>query len=358
MTAKVSSASPVRPNGAVASRSLAILVPLLLIAFVLALVVQADAQRRQALNETIDGRRHAAAIAAEQANTSMVHAWGALAGAAEVGRLQGTIVSAPAIVAAAATRARPVVAAAVFDDQGRVSAATSGANIAIAAAARRAAQGSATWAGVAEANGVHTPVLTRRVGAFTVVSILDPAKLLPEDAKGARFYLAESGGHILATLPQSAEHAGADVRGLLGKDADADIDGFIGEDDKKAPIAIGVATVTTGNLRVLSAAPTRSPLAEMLRALLRNVLIAAAPILAVGALLLLLRQNQQRAKVAEEEVVRVEKRYRTAADGAKASIFEWNPTSGSIVISDQLAALLRANSSELSKNMNIRLKIC
>ena len=346
MKARLKSAPTTRRNGATATRSLAILVPLLLVAFVGALLVQADAQRRQALNESIEGRRAAAAVAAEQANASMVHAWGALAGAAELGRLQNLLVSAPGAVAAAAARARPVTGVAIFDDQGHETAATAGANVALAAAARAAAHGAATWAGVVDVTGAPTPALTRRVGGYTIFSLIDPARLLPDDARGAKFYLARADGLVLAAVP--AGHDGADLRSLFGDHADASVTGFIGVDGEKKPVAIGVASVATGDLRVLSAGVTRSPLSEMLRALVRNVLLAAAPVLAVGALLMLLRQNTRRAIVAEAEVARVEKRYRTAADGAKASIFEWNLETGVIALSDQLAALLRTNGGEIT----------
>ena len=131
------------------------------------------------------------------------------------------------------------------------------------------------------------PALTRRVNGYTIVSLLDPAKLLPDDAKGARFYLARADGLVLATAPATAGPVGGDVRALFGEHANAGVTGFIGIDDAKKPVAIGVASVATGDLRMLSAGVARSPLAEMLRALVRNILLAAAPVLAVGALLML-----------------------------------------------------------------------
>jgi two-component system, cell cycle sensor histidine kinase PleC len=319
---------------------------MLLVAFLLALLLQADAQRRQALHETTEQRRTAAAVAAAQADAAMVHAWGALAGAAEIGRLQGTLETAPGVVAAGAMRARPVAGVVVFDGAGRAIATAGKHDVAIAVAAREAAANAETWAGVAEARGRRGPALTRRVGGVTIVSLIDPVALLPEHADGRTYLVA--GGIVLAA-GGDADAQGADVRTLFGKNATESRDGFIGADAKtKAPMAIGVAAVATGDMRLLSAAPSRSPLMEMLRALLRNALLAAAPILAVGALLLLLRQNRDRAQAAEAEVVRVEKRYRTAAEGAQSSIYDWNTRTGIVTLSDQLAALLRAPGSELT----------
>ncbi len=337
-----------RAPAAAASRSLSLLVALLLGAFVFALVLQADAQRRAALNDTIDASRQAAALAASEANTAMVHAWGALAGAAEVARLQGTLGTAPGAVAAAALRARPVAGAVVFDEAGRVAAQAGAANVALAVAAREMTGREETWAGIAEARGRTAPALTRRVAGYTIVSVLDPARLLPAAANGARTYLVAD-GVVLAAAPAEAAPAGAELRTLFGENATADADGFIGaEDGARTPVAVGVARVETGDLRIVSAAAARSAWAEMLRAILRNALLAAAPILAVGALLLLLRQNTQRADEAEAEIARVEKHYSTAANGAKSSIFDWNTQTGVIAISDQLAALLRAPAGDLT----------
>jgi two-component system cell cycle sensor histidine kinase PleC len=177
--------------------------------------------------------------------------------------------------------------------------------------------------------------------------VLDPQELLPQSPHAGRAYLV-AGNRVLAASPRGDADAGADVRTLLGPQISADTDGFLGADGKGGQMAVGIAAVATGDLRILSAAPARSPLAEMLRALLRNALLAAAPILAVGALLLLLRQNTARAEVAEAEAVRVERKYRTAADGAKSSIFDFNPTSGVVAMSEQLAGLMRAPGAELS----------
>ncbi|MDZ4778137.1 MAG: PAS domain-containing sensor histidine kinase [Alphaproteobacteria bacterium] len=331
-----------RATGATTQRSLGLLVVLLLIGFALALFLRADAQRRESILRTIDERQSAAAVAAEQANSAMVHAWGALAGAAETARLRGLLESDPASIASAAARARPVAGVVVFDAQGRVVAATRDANTAIAAAGRSNAGTAEAWAGVgATPTGARAPVIVRAVGAYRIVSILDPAKLLPENAHGARFVLADADGVALAALPADAARLGDNARSALGGDPAARKNGFIAERNAAAPTAVGIAPVATGDFQILSAASTRSTMAMMLRALLANILLAAAPILAVGAMLLMLRQNQQRVRNAEDEVVRVEERYKLAANGAKAGIFEWSQGSDVILLSEQLTTILR-----------------
>lgn len=332
-----------------AQRSLGLLVVLLLVGFALALFLQADAQRRDSIMRTIGERREAAAVAAEQANTALVHAWGALAGAAEIARLRNLLDSDPSSVAIAAARARPVAGVVIFDGQGRVVAATADASASIAAAALANAGTAEAWAGVGVApSGARAPVILRTVGAHTIVSILDAAKLLPEDTRGARFVLADADGVALAAAPANAARLGHNAREALGGAVDDRKNGFIAAREGDAPVAVGIAPVATGDFQILSAASTRSPLAMMLRALLANILLAAAPILAVGAMVLMMRQNQQRVREAEEEVVRVEERYKLAANGAQAGIFEWSQASDEILLSEQLMTILRTPLPQIS----------
>ncbi|MBT9446561.1 MAG: PAS domain-containing sensor histidine kinase [Hyphomonadaceae bacterium] len=350
-TAKATAEKPRRqaPSGAAAQRSLGVLVVLLLLGFAAALFLQADAYRRETIIRTIGERRYAADVAAEQANSALVHAWGALAGAAEMARLRGGIGADPAAVAHAATRARPVAGAVVLDADGHAVASVGAADEAIAVAARRSAGPAEAWAGVGVSQaGARAPVILRMVGSYTIVSILDPAKLLPEDPRGGRFVLADADGIVLAASPADAAKTGENARAALGGDGASHADGFIADRDMPAPTAVGIANVSTGDFDILTAASTRSPLALMLRALLANALLAAAPILAVGALLLMMRQNVQRVRDAEEQIVRVEERYKLAANGAKAGIFEWSQANDVILLSEQLTAILRQGSAEIS----------
>jgi two-component system cell cycle sensor histidine kinase PleC len=331
-----------RAPGAATQRSLGLLVVLLLIGFALALFLRADGQRRDSILRTLDEREAAAAVVAEQANASMVHAWGALAGAAEVARLHGVLHSDPGAVAAAATRARPVSGAVVFDAQGRVIAATTNADQGVAASALQRAGGAEAWAGVGVSDsGLRAPVIVRRAGQHAIVSVLDPAKLLPDASRGARYVLADSDGMTIASLPVDAAPIGENARAALGGDPASRENGFITETHAANPTAVGIARVATGDFDILSAAATRSSLMLMLRALLANILLAAAPILAVGAMVLMMRQNAQRVSEAEQEIVRVEERYKLAANGAQAGIFEWSQGSDVILLSEQLTAILR-----------------
>lgn len=336
-------------QGAAAQRSLTVLVMLLLLGFCAALYFRAEAYRSETIARTISERRDAAGIVAEQSNTALVHAWGALAGAAELARLRGGIGADPLSVAHAATRARPVTGAVILDADGRVVVATSGANAQIAIAAHQAAGGAETWAGVGVTEkGARAPAVLRMVGSYTIVSLLDPAKLLPDDPGGGRFVLAGPDGIVLAALPADAAEIGANARAALGGDDGSRADGFIANGNAMAPTAVGIAGVATGDFAVLSAASTRSPFMLLMRALFANALLAAAPILAVGALLLMMRQNVQRVRDVEEQIVRVEERYKLAANGAKAGIFEWSQANDTILLSEQLTAILRQANAEIT----------
>ena len=338
---------PARSGGA--QRSLGLLVVLLLIAFVLALFLRADAQRREAIVGTIGERQSAAAVAAEQANSAIVHAWGALAGAAEIARLRGVLESDPTSVALAAAHARPVAGVVIFDAQGRVVAATADASASLAAAALSSAGAAEAWAGVSVTPaGARAPAILRKVPPFTIVSLLDPKKLLPEDARGARFVIADAEGVVLAALPADAAQPGDNARAAFGGASDDRKNGFIAETNAAAPTVVGIAPVITGDFQILSAASTRSTMTLLLRALVAHILLAAVPILAVGAMLLMLRHNQRRARDAEEEVVRVEERYRLAVNGAQAGIFEWSQSSDVISVSEQLTAILNLSKPEVT----------
>ena len=345
-------------TGETAQRSLTLLVILLLVGFGLALFLRADAQRRETITHTIGQQREAASVAAEQANTAMVHAWGALAGAAELARAHGLILSDPAAVAQAATRARPVSGVVILDSEGRVVTQTQGADAAIAVEARMNAGPAATWAGVAiSPGGARAPAILRTVGAYTIVSLIDPEKLLPENGKGGRLILADASGRTLAALPATLTKPGDDARRVFGGGDADDKDGFLADGKTAAPTAVGIATVATGEFRIFSAASTRSSFAFMWRALLANILLAAAPILAVGAMVLLMRQKDARVVEAEREVVRVEERYKLAANGAQAGIFEWSQASDAVMLSEQLMGILRTGAPEMTVNQIVNLAV-
>ncbi|MGH6949335.1 MAG: PAS domain-containing sensor histidine kinase, partial [Vitreimonas sp.] len=80
----------------------------------------------------------------------------------------------------------------------------------------------------------------------------------------------------------------------------------------------------------------------LLQALMRFALLAAAPLAAMGVLYLLMRQNAQRARLAEAEAVRAEAHFRIAADGAKVGVLEWRPGADEVQCSEQAARLLGA----------------
>jgi two-component system cell cycle sensor histidine kinase PleC len=119
-------------------------------------------------------------------------------------------------------------------------------------------------------------------------------------------------------------------------------EGRLGKAQEGRTLAVGAAEIPTANLQIYSAGPTRSPLEEVMRAILADLVLALAPLLAVGALLMMLRRHVQRAEVAEEEVERVEERFRIASATARAGFFEWRLDEGDrLAISEPLSSLLR-----------------
>jgi PAS domain-containing protein len=62
----------------------------------------------------------------------------------------------------------------------------------------------------------------------------------------------------------------------------------------------------------------------------------------MAVLYLLMRQNAQRARLAEAEAARAETHFRIAADGAKVGVLEWRPAADEVQLSEQAARLLGA----------------
>src|SRR5262249_480944 len=118
--------------------------------------------------------------------------------------------------------------------------------------------------------------------------------------------------------------------------------GAIVTDGRGAAWAAAQATSAVGGLRVVVAQAAPSPFGLWMAALSRFALLAAAPLAAMGVLYMLMRQNAQRAGLAEAEAQRVETHFRIAADGAKVGVVEWRPGSDEIQLSEQAGRLLGA----------------
>src|SRR5262249_18995869 len=112
--------------------------------------------------------------------------------------------------------------------------------------------------------------------------------------------------------------------------------------------AAAESQVQLGGFRVMAAAPAPNDFSLWLAALMRFSLVAAAPLAAMGVLYLLMRQNGQRARLAEAEAARAETHFRIAADGAKVGVLEWRPSADEVQLSEQAARLLGAPSDVLA----------
>jgi two-component system cell cycle sensor histidine kinase PleC len=113
-------------------------------------------------------------------------------------------------------------------------------------------------------------------------------------------------------------------------------------EDRNGAWAIAAAATSIADLRVIVAAPTTRGLPLLLQSIMQFALLAGAPLAAVGALLLLLSQNERRVKLAEAEAERAEAQFKLAADSARAGVFEWRSDEDVIALSEQAAAMLRS----------------
>src|SRR5690606_32406990 len=181
----------------------------------------------------------------------------------------------------------------------------------------------------------------RRLGERHLVSIIDPARLLPELTPAARVLIASPSGDIFYASP-ALQTAGVRAQQQVLAATRAHPAGALIEDGSGAAWAAAEANVQLGGFRVMAASSAPNNMSLLLRALLQYALIAAAPLAAMGVLYLLMRQNAQRAKLAEAEAMRAETHFRIAADGAKVGVLEWRPGADEVQLSEQAARLLGA----------------
>jgi len=331
-----------------ASRPFMALVAVFVVAFAAATGAQIKAHVDDAARTIVAAQSSAAGLIAERVNANLAVASGAATGVAEFARTSGGIGADPYGVANAAAHAPPAVAAAVVTSDGAVEALTDQDYAPHVAAALRAAEGAAVWAGAPDVGGLAAaPVILRRIGERAIVTVIDPAQLLPELEQNARVLIATPEGAVLYASP-AMQAAGARAQQQVLAALRSQQDGALIRDGGGDTWVAAEAEAQIGQFRVMAAAPAPDSLALLLEALLRFALVAAAPLAAMGVLYLLMRQNAQRARFAEAEAQRAETHFRIAADGAKVGVLEWRAAADEIQLSEQAARLLGAPRDTLS----------
>jgi two-component system cell cycle sensor histidine kinase PleC len=170
-----------------------------------------------------------------------------------------------------------------------------------------------------------------------LAAVLDAGALLPQlDAEARIAVLSEHGAPVFLSPALANESVGARQRLLQSAAA-----GELYEDGRGRSWAVARAEARAGRLTVVVASPAPSPLALWIGAILRFALVAAAPLAAIGVLYLMMRQNAQRARLAEADAARAETHFRIAADGAHVGVLEWRPSVGEVQLSEQAARLLQ-----------------
>jgi len=318
-----------------------VLVGLFTLAFTVAIAAQIKAHHDNAAQTIVGAQASAAGLIGERVNANLATALGVTAGVAELTRTAGS----DAYGAASALAHAPgAVAGAVINGAGAVEASTDPAQARLALAAVRAARGANDWIGVPDMGTLPSaPVILRRAGDLTLVSVLDPKQLLPNLDAQSRVIIATSGGRILY-VSQALAQAGQLAQRQVQSAGRQTPTGTIIEGREGASFVVAAGEAQIAGFEVIAAAPAPSALALWMEAVMRFSLVAAAPLAAIGVLYLLMRQNAQRASLAEAEVDRVETHFRIAADGAKVGILEWRPDAGEMQFSEQAVRLLGAPS--------------
>jgi two-component system cell cycle sensor histidine kinase PleC len=321
------------------------LVLIFVAAFFAATSAQIKAHHDNAASTIVAAQASAAGLIAERVNANLAVAMGSSAGVAELARTNGYD---PASLANAAAHASPATAAAVVTQDGTIEALTDPVQAGLVAAALQAAGGAGVWAGAPEMGELATaPVIVRRVGERAVVSIIDPAQLLPELDASARVLIASASGDVIYASP-ALHAAGARAQQQVLAAARQGQAGALIRDGAGATWVAAEAEAQIGAFQVMAAAPAPNSMALWIEAFLRFALVAAAPLAAMGVLYLLMRQNAQRARLAEAEAARAETHFRIAADGAKVGVLEWRPVADEVQMSEQAARLLGAPRDTLS----------
>ncbi len=323
-----------------AGRPFMALVAVFVLAFAFATGAQIKAHLDDAAGTTTAAQASAAALIAERVNANLALAVGAAAGASELARSGG---GADAYsLANAAAQSSAAAAAAVIGPNGAIEAITNTQHSALVTEAARNVGDANLWTGAPEMGEIATaPTVVTRVGNRVIVTVIDPNRLLPELDANARVLIAAPSGAIIYASP-GLENAGARAQQQVLAATRANATGALLLDGEGATWAAAEANVQLGNFRVMAAAPAPSAMSLLLQALLRFALLAAAPLAAMGVLYLLMRQNAQRARLAEAEAVRAEAHFRIAADGAKVGVLEWRPGADEVQCSEQAARLLGA----------------
>jgi two-component system cell cycle sensor histidine kinase PleC len=323
-------------------RSIFLLIVLFLIAFVIAIAFQIKARHDDGAQAIFAAQRARAALVAERVNANVALAVGAASSAAERASAELPLENASSLTTSA-MRVAPARAAAFVSVGGQIVAITDADEAQLVRAAFIAAGEEQVWTGAPDMGELPTaPVVVRRAGGHAVITVLDPAALLPRFNDEARVLLASSSGAILYASP-ALQRAGLRAQQqLLGVTRQRQVGALI-SDSAGDTWTAAEAQSPLGGFRVLTAGPAPSALELWLSALANFSVIAAAPLAAIGVLYLLLRQNAQRARLAEEDAARAETHFRLAADGARAGVFEWRSSINQVQLSEQAAALLSAD---------------
>jgi two-component system cell cycle sensor histidine kinase PleC len=321
-----------------------LLVALFTVAFTVAIGAQIKAHHDSAAQTIVGAQSSAAGLVAERVNANLAAAAGSVAATAE---LAHTAAAGNGTIASAAAHAPAAVAGAVVDAAGNIQAITDPTQSALVAAAVHEAHGANAWIGAPDMGSLTTaPMILRRAGEATVVSILDPKQLLPDLDDRARVLISTSNGHVLY-VSDALAHAGVLAQQQLQTALHQAPNGAIVDSDHAASWVVAKSDVQIGSFELVAAAAAPSPASLWMEAIMRFALVAAAPLAAMGVLYLLMRQNAQRARLAEAEVDRVETHFRIAADGAKVGVLEWRPNAAEVQLSEQAAKLLGASTDTL-----------
>ncbi|MCA8886444.1 MAG: hypothetical protein KDA35_07455, partial [Hyphomonadaceae bacterium] len=293
-----------------ANKPFIVLVLVFVTAFFAAIAAQIRAHHDSAADTVIAAQSSAAGLIAERVNANLAIAMGASAGIVDIAQAGGVPASS---IANAAAAAHPALAAAVVSSAGDIEAITDPSQAALITTAFERARPAEVWVGAPDRGELPTaPVIVRTIGDRAVVTVIDAAQLLPELDANARVLIASPNGTILYASP-AMQHAGARAQQQVLAAARSRDHGALIRDSAGDTWVAAESTAQIGGFGVMAAGHAPGAIDFWLDAFLRFALVAAAPLAAMAVLYLLMRQNAQRARLAEAEAERAETHFQIAA---------------------------------------------
>lgn len=327
------------------------LVPLLAalfgIAFISVLLLRVESERHQAIDRARGNAAREAQILSSRVDAQMDAARASIDGGALLLSARSSTDAEMAVLIA--NRAQGLLATALLGPDGSVLASVGKADREIYAdvlARVRASAGPTSPNGVPAWEGVIRghPVLVRHLNDdTTLLSVLDPEKVLPTPSDDRRLIVADADGSIIAMVPAFVNPTEAPAFAAFGQAApepNALPGGLFGTNPDGQKSIVGYAKARSG-FWAYTERNTLSFDKAWFGTLLFYLSIIGGATAATLAFCAIVVSQTNRFKVARDALKDAEQRFRIAIEGARCGIWDWHLGDDAVFLSEATANLLR-----------------